>query len=245
MNRKHRKFMKKNFFKTGFFLISLFITSLITIYLPVSAAYPEATRPARLRLENVRENKETIKEKIKSKRATLIGTITSLSTSQVTLAVTKGEMTGKSVVVNITSETKILRRFEGKSTLAEFSINDEINVLGKWTDDIKTALDAKVIRNLSIQKRHGSFIGTIGSLGTNSFVINSVERGPQTVTISSSTRLVDRREQSIVFSDLVEGNRIRVKGLWDKKNNTITEVRQVKNFSLPIKPNEPSPTATP
>lgn len=237
--------MKKIILITTLVIAIFSLVSFISPVIQVSAENIEATRPAKMRLEKVRENKEIIKEKIKSKRAALTGTITSLSSSQFTLAVKKAEMNGKSVVVNVTNETKILRRFGGKSILAEFGVNDEIQVVGKWTDDIKTALDAMVIRNLSLQKRFGAFVGTISSIGTNSLVLNTIQRGSQTVTISANTKLVGRRKQTIAFSDLVVGNRIGVKGLWDKKNNTITEVVQVKNFSLPIKLRESSSTITP
>jgi len=32
------------------------------------------------------------------------------------------------------------------------------------------------------------------------------------------------------------GHRIRVKGLWNNKNSTVTEVSHVKDFDLPVRP---------
>ncbi|MBI3385215.1 hypothetical protein HY030_03430 [Candidatus Gottesmanbacteria bacterium] len=233
--------MKRIFLIISLFLFTILLTNSALVF-SVFAKRSESTEPGELRFETARESKEMLKEKIKNKKVALSGTITSLSTSQLTLLVTKGEFNGKSIVVNITNNTKLFRRFGGKSDLAEFSVNDEINVLGKWTDDIKTAFTATSIRNLSIQKRFGAFVGTVGSIGTGSFILNTLQRRSQTVTVSANTKLVDHREQTIVFSDLKVADRVRVKGLWDKKNNTITKVMQVKNFSLPVKSNVPSPT---
>jgi len=42
------------------------------------------------------------------------------------------------------------------------------------------------------------------------------------------------------MSDIEVGHRVRVKGIWDLTNKTISEVTQIKDFSIPI---QPSPTA--
>jgi hypothetical protein len=41
------------------------------------------------------------------------------------------------------------------------------------------------------------------------------------------------------MADIQIGHRIRVKGIWDITNKTISEVTQIKDFSIPAKP---SPT---
>lgn len=64
---------------------------------------------------------------------------------------------------------------------------------------------------------------------------NSEKRGDQTVTVSASTKFVNRKEDAITQEDVAVGHKVRVKGLWDKDANTVTEVTHVKDFNLPLK----------
>ncbi len=166
------------------------------------------------------------------------GTVTAISGTTLTVK-TKD---GKTITVLTDSTTQFRRRFWGKSSLSEMSVGDMVNVIGQWTDDTKTTIQARLVRDLSIQKRFGVFFGTVQSVNPTGFVVQTIRRGNLTVTISSSTKLVNRREQPIVQSDIKVGHKVRTKGLWDSKLNTLTEVAQVKDFSLPV---QATPTATP
>lgn len=148
------------------------------------------------------------------------------------------EKDGKTYTVNISDKTQIRRRFWGKATLAEFRIGDTVNVIGLWTDETHTAINATLVRDISIQKRFGVFFGDVKSLNATGWVMSteSEKRADQTVTVSSQTKLVNRKEEAIVKSDIKIGDRVRVKGLWDKALNTVTEVTHVKDFSLPLQP---------
>jgi hypothetical protein len=180
--------------------------------------------------------------KMKDKRGkaghVIDGNISAINGSSFTL--TKD---GKTFTVNTSSDTKFIRHFWGKSSLAELAVGDKVNVWGTWTDNTKTALDAKLVRNLSVMKRFGVFFGQISSVGSGSFVLNTPTRGDQTVTIGSA-KLVNRKEQTISDSDLKVGDKVRVKGVWDKIKKTITEVTQVKDFSLPQNGTGATPTPT-
>jgi hypothetical protein len=150
---------------------------------------------------------------------------------------------GKTYTVTTDGNTKCVRHFWGKCSISEIAVNDELNIWGLFTDDAKTTIQAKMIRNLSQMKRFGAFIGDVTSLGNGTFVIKSKERGNQTVSISSSTKFVGRDERVLTAADIKVGDRVRVKGTWDKTNNTITEVQEVKDFSVPAKV-KPSVTPT-
>lgn len=160
-----------------------------------------------------------------------IGTGTVTVKSGTTLTVSKN---GKNITVETDSKTQFRRRFWGKSSLAEISVGDTVNVIGQWKDDSHTTVLATLVRDLSIMKRNGVFFGIITSLNSNGWVMHT-KRGDETVTISSSTKLVNRKEVTITQSDIKVGDKVRVKGLWDKKLNTITEVTKVKDFSQPAK----------
>lgn len=168
----------------------------------------------------------------KSERAVILdGTISGKSGT--TLTVTKDSNT---YTVNIDSKTQLRRKFWGKATLDEIQIGDIVNVHGKWVDSGKTTIQAVLIRDESIQKRFGVFFGTITSISGSGFVMDTITRGSQTVTVSSTTKLVNRKGEVITQSYIILGHKVRVKGLWDNKANTITEVMQVKDFNLPAKP---------
>jgi len=165
----------------------------------------------------------------------------------------KGEVTGISgttltvikdsvaYTVNTDDKTNFRRRFGGKSQLSEIAENDTVNVLGKWQNGEKTQILATHIRDLSIQKRHATFFGTVRTKTDTSLILTTVNRGEQTVIIDSSKKLVNRKMEEIKMADIQIGHRIRVKGIWDITNKTISEVTQIKDFSIPAKP---SPTAT-
>ncbi|MEK7495568.1 MAG: hypothetical protein AAB788_02650 [Patescibacteria group bacterium] len=135
--------------------------------------------------------------------------------------------------VNITDKTKFLRKFGGKSSLSEYSIGDEVVVFGKFTDDTKLIIDAKTIKNNSIQKRFGAFFGKITVKNADNFIMETAERGTQTVYFGTA-KIVDRKETSITLSDIKVGDRVRVKGVWDKTLSKIAEVTQIKDFSIPV-----------
>lgn len=168
----------------------------------------------------------------KGRAAIGTGTVTAKSLSiPGTLTVTKD---GKTYTVNVDANTQLHRRFWGKATWDEISVGDMVNVIGQWTDDAHTAINAKLVRDTSVQKRFGVFIGTVTANGGSSLTIDT-KRGTETVTIDASTKIVNRKEEMIGKSDIKIGNKVRVRGLWDSKLNTITEVSKVKDYSLPTK----------
>ena len=159
-----------------------------------------------------------------------IGSGTLSGKTGTTLTVTKD---GKNYTVLTDSNTQLRRRFWGKATFDEFQVGDTLNVIGKWTDDAKTTIQARLVRDVSIQKRFGVFFGTVTSLNSNGWVMQTVNRGNQTVTTVSTTKFTNRKEETISQSDVKVGDKVRVRGLWDKTANTITEVTATKDFSIP------------
>lgn len=143
---------------------------------------------------------------------------------------------GKTFTVNTDDKTHIRRRLGGKGSFSEISVNDIVNVIGKWADEAKTTINATLIRDMSVDKRQGMVTGLIKSLGSNSFVFSLLgNRGDVTVNYDGNTKFINRRGVAISSSDINVGDRVRVKGLRDLVNKTITEVTQVKDFSLPVR----------
>lgn len=168
-----------------------------------------------------------------------VGTVTAKNGS--TLTVAKDSTT---YTVTTDANTQFRRKFWGKSALDEINVGHTVVVIGHWTDDAHTTVLANHVRDLSIQKRFGVFFGEVKSLLSNGWVMSTVgtKRPDQTVTVSSSTKFTNRKEETITQADVQVGAKVRVRGLWDSSANTVTEVTKVKDFGLPIKL---TPTVTP
>lgn len=212
-----------------------------TIRETVDEGQEEGSSTAKIRKE-VRENiKDDIKEvrmgflgKVKNFlkknlrfEARVKGSITQIGSASFSMTSEDGTFQ-----INVTEKTNLLRKFGGKSSLSEYAVGDEVVVFGKFTDEKKTAIDAKTIKNNSIQKRFGAFFGKVTAKNSDNFVMETAERGAQTVYVGTA-KIVNRKEVTIALADIKVGDRVRVKGIWDKTLNKISEVIQIKDFSIP------------
>jgi hypothetical protein len=166
-------------------------------------------------------------------------TITGKGTGSLTI-----DKDGKTYTVTIDGKTRLERRFFGNSSIDELAVGQKVNVIGKFTDDAHTTILATMIRDLSIQKRKGVFVGDVTAINGNDITINTLHRGSQKATVSTTTKIVNRKGETLALTSIVVGHKISVKGMWDSANNTITEVEHVKDYSLPVKAT-PTPTVSP
>ncbi|MCL4397955.1 DUF5666 domain-containing protein [Patescibacteria group bacterium] len=173
------------------------------------------------------QEKITAQAQTRSTIAKLAGTISSLGTNNFVI---------NGVTVNLTPTTILLRQFGARSAFSEFSVGDQVQAFGKWTNTTQTAVNARLVRDISIQKRRGTFVGTIVSTNATGFIFQPLARPQQTVTAGKTTRYLDRRMKTINPSTIIAGHRVMIRGMWDNKLNTITEVTLVKDFSQPTPP---------
>lgn len=204
-------------------IFELLTASLLTLNKPALAATPPA---------GLKQKVETA-AKLKT-IAKISGTISGIGTNNFVV---------NGTTVNLTANTVILRRFGGKSNLKEFSVGDEVQVLGKWTSTTQTAVDAKLVRNSSIQKRRGTFVGAITGVTDTGFTFQPLSRPTQTASVSAATKHVDRTMRPIAKASILAGHKVQIKGLWDNKLNTISEISLIKDFSLPPQPRTATPSA--
>lgn len=128
-------------------------------------------------------------------------------------------------------KAKIIRRFRSNSDLAEFSPGDIINVFGYLDKDNNYLVHAEIVRNMSVQRKDAAFKGTIESITPpDTFVMKTKERGSQTVIVSANTKIIIAGEEVVCitapcpplpprtgsFSDLKVGQKVRVRGIWDR-----------------------------
>lgn len=180
--------------------------------------------------EEKKEALSNLKNKVQTMGRIVNGTVTATTGSTLTV-----KNNDKVFTVTTDANTKCVRHYYGTCKLSEIAVNDKVNVWGAFTDNTKTTLLAKEIRDASIMKVHGTFLGNVISRTDASFVIQSKERGNQTIMVSPTTKFIQRNEQPSTYADITVGQRVRVKGVWDKVNSTVSEVTEVKNYSIPVK----------
>lgn len=211
---------------------NLIIIILITVIAVIAANNAKTYAVGEGKREIKQEIMATRPGLVKRERAAIIqGTLSAKAGT--TLTVTKDKNT---YTVLTDAKTQLRRKFWGKVTLEEMQVGDLVNVHGRWADEAQTTIQAVLVRDMSIQKRFGVFFGTVTAVSSNGWVMETIKRENQTVTVSDNTRIVNRRGEKIAQSDVAVGHRVRVKGLWDSKANTITETTHVKDFTLPIIP---------
>lgn len=187
-----------------------------------------AQTPTLTTRQEIRQEIKILKETLRGKTVRLgRATITAIGSSSITVT-----SNSKTYTVNITSTTNLRRHYFGRATLTEFSVNDLVDIVGLYTDDTGTTVNARLIRNVSIMKRRGVFFGTVSAKTDTTITLASKERGIQTVTVSSNTRYLNQKGTATTIATINIGDTIRVNGLWDKANNTITEITTIKDFSL-------------
>jgi hypothetical protein len=67
-------------------------------------------------------------------------------------------------------------------------------------------------------------------------MIKTLNRGEIKVYVGDSTKIINRREESVSLNNIEVGHRVRVKGVWDRALREIREADEIKDFSLPPKP---------
>lgn len=134
--------------------------------------------------------------------------------------------------------TNIVRRAGGNSSLSEISVGDIVSFQGMLDTGIVSPLtvNAKVLKDWSIQKIRAAFSGTVRSVSasTTSFMLTHESRGDVNVLVASST-VITKGSASATFGDIVVGARVSVRGLLNTVLNTLA------SDEVKIRIPEPSP----
>lgn len=161
------------------------------------------------------EQKEEKQEKKLNKATTVVGTIIGIPSTTSTLTI--NAKSGGTFTVNI-ANAELKRRFGAPMTAADFQVNDQVEVKGTVSS---TLITATMIRDLSLQARNGEFSGTVVSVTTNSFVLQSANRGLQTINLTASTT-IKKNGQPAILTDLTAGAKVKVAGVWNRTNENVT-----------------------
>jgi hypothetical protein len=166
------------------------------------------------------------------------GQITALASSTIPTTLTL-KVKDVSYTVQITSQTKLIRRFGGSAQLSEFGVGDTIKVTGYSEQSL--IIVAKKIQDVSTQKRWASFHGQISNFNTanQTFTITPTSRPTQTVTVLTGAKII-KASKILTFSNLQNGDWVTVSGTWDMSDNTLAASKVVVTA-----PYNPTPTSTP
>lgn len=164
------------------------------------------------RTERVMAQMKQIKHKT-DVQVSLSGKVTALSGSTVTLLAANGS----SYTVDA-SAAKLIRRYGAVMTVADIQMNDQLYVQGTL---LGSTIKAKLIQDLSLQARNGSFTGTVQSISSDRFMLQSNNRGVQTIFFASSTKFM-KGNTPATSADLRTGMSVRVDGVWNNTNSNVT-----------------------
>lgn len=193
-----------------FALASLVLTAIL---IPSLTFAKNETKPKTLLKAHV--NAELIKRKV-DVQVSLVGKVTAINATTLTLLASNGS----SYTVDV-SQARFVRRFNGVMQLAEIQLNDQLYVQGSL---LGSTIRAKLVQDLSLQTRNGTFNGTVVSLSGNSFVLQSQNRGQQTVSVSNSTKIL-KGNNPATMADIVAGASVRVDGIWNSTNNNVNATK--------------------
>lgn len=116
------------------------------------------------------------------------------------------------------SNTQFVRRFGGASSVSEISVNDFISFNGAvlTTTASPITVQAKVVKDWSVQRAHATFNGSVTSVNTGalSFVLQSEDRGAITVNTDTNTKIMKGGANG-VFADVIVGAKVTASGLFN------------------------------
>jgi hypothetical protein len=140
------------------------------------------------------------------------------------------------VTVNVTENSKLVRKYFGRTNLEEFSVGDKLEIIGRVNDD--GTVDAKVIKNNSIWKTNlGAYPGVVVGIDkSNNFITLNWTPIKQPTREKLKQKLSELNEtfdaQNLVSRQIEEIDtdyniRNRVKNLKDSIQKTIEKIGQL------------------
>lgn len=144
---------------------------------------------------------------------------------------------GDERILHVKDDTKIVRRFMGKTDLSEYVAGDQLLVVGRLNDD--GTIDAKTLKNNSIW-----LVGTHGIAGEITAIDVAGSKftmvwGDKTFTVEVSEKTeIKKAGAKVVLSDLAVGDKVKGRGTARGRTNTVraSVVHVVRNpAELPVK----------
>ena len=163
-------------------------------------------------------------------RHTVDGVLQTMSGTTVPATLTVQTASGTTVTVTVPATTKLVRRYNGRSSLDELTAGDRITAYGAFERGSTTTFDARCIKDWSIQRAYTRVVGSVATVH-NGVVTLRVARGRSEhspywhgegvwVTLSSST-IVMSGSVTVTVDAVQPGVRVLVMGLYDRASRSL------------------------
>lgn len=137
--------------------------------------------------------------------------------------------------IELDDQSKVLSKYYSKIDPKNLEKGDQVSIWGKWVDEAKTMIRAKLVRNLSKEIRKGVVNGTFKKVNESSFTVTRANGKVFTITFDKNTKLMNRKGEIILYSAIKDNDHVAVTGLVDHKNLTVVNTSKVRDLSLPQK----------
>lgn len=135
---------------------------------------------------------------------------------------------GDTLLVDITKDTRLVRKYWGKCLLGEFSEGDKVIIVGRL-DDTTNHLVAELIKNNSIQRLGvARRLGMVVSVDTNANKIVAelpFTKKQYAIQLDDKTKVIRRGEGVISLTDVQVGDMMRTRGTLNRlQKKVVAEV---------------------
>jgi hypothetical protein len=154
----------------------------------------------------------------------LNGKLTAMASTTLTIASWGGNWTVDA------SNVKVVRRFNGESSLGEMQIGDMLMVDGQ-ASMTGLMVVARMIHDESIQTRNADFFGVISNLptgqaglnasSTSGFTLTVEKKGALSITTTADTKIFINGQPASTTVGLANGMYARVTGVWNTSNSSV------------------------
>lgn len=127
----------------------------------------------------------------------------------------------KTVIVHVSADTNIVRKYMGKADLSELAIGDKLMVVGKLLED--GTVNANLIKDESVHVTFLARNGEVKSIDTaaSTFVLKNDNKEFK-VYVTANTVFAKAGIKKATFADLVIGDKVTVRGVIRQAANEIT-----------------------
>ena len=145
----------------------------------------------------------------------LTGTLKSMSPTSFTVTSWGGDW-----MINVPATTKLMRKYSGTSSMAEFTVGDMVQVKGKVDAAAPWTIDAQTVQDNSIQTLNASFSGTVSNLNGSTLTLTTKSRGVVQVTLNTGVKIMMSGKTGMM-SDIANGTMIGVSGVWNTQKSML------------------------
>jgi hypothetical protein len=135
--------------------------------------------------------------------------------------------------VEIDDQSKVLSKYYSKIDPKTLKSGDLISIWGKWVDEAKTMIQAKLVRDLSREVRKGVVNGLFTRISATQFSMTKANGKVFTITFDKNAKIMNRKGNTILYSDIKDNDHLAVTGLVDHTNLTVVSTSKVRDLDLP------------